>query len=194
MKPAGDGLVGLAWAAGNNGPEAETGLQTGPAALRSWPRAAPCLAAAAWLLLASCGGSPEPVREAVPFTDPGFAESADHRLHYALTMTSDLPFGIAGSYGIVPRRNLALLTLTLAPRNGSGLPRIDASEIEATAVTLTGERTTLPLVRHDEAGGPSWLATVEVRHRVPVTIDIRARATDASPDIRVRLTREFRLE
>jgi hypothetical protein len=154
----------------------------------------PWAAIAGWLLLASCGGSPEPVPEAAPFTDPGFVESGDYRLHYALTMTSDLPSAIAGSYGIVPRRNLALLTLALMPRSSTGLTRIGAAEIGATAVTLTGERTSLSLLRHDEAGGPSWLATVEVRHRVPVTIDIRTRATVASPEIHVRLTREFRLE
>ena len=182
------------WAAGNNGRERGKSTQTAGFTRAGRRQAVACAATFAWLLLASCGGSPEPVPEAVPFTDPGFVETGDYRLHYALTMTGDLPSAIAGSYGIVPRRNLALLTLTLAPRSSIGVTRIGASEIEATAVALTGERSSLPLVRHDEAGGPSWLAPVEVRHRVPITIDIRARATDSSPEIRVRLTREFRLE
>jgi hypothetical protein len=131
---------------------------------------------------------------ALPYTDPGFAEAGDFRLHYALTMTRDLPSEIAGSYGIVQRRNLALLTIAPVPRDSIGGTRIDALEVQAESVTLTGERKALALVRHDVAGGPSWLATVEVRHRVPVTIDVRARATAAGPEIRVRLTREFRLE
>ena len=132
--------------------------------------------------------------EALPYEDPGFAEAGEYRLHYALTMTSDLPSGIAGSYGIVQRHNLALLALTLVPLDPMTGLRVDAPEIKAESVSLTGERNALALLRHDESGGPSWLATVEVRHRVPVTIDIRARATTASPEIRVRLTREFRLE
>ena len=194
MRPPGAGRAASSWAAGNNGQEPGKCMQTAGFARTGHRRAVPWAAAIAWLLLASCGGSPGSVPEAAPFTDPGFVESGDHRLHYALTMTSDLPSAIAGSYGIVPRRNLALLTLALMPRDSSGLTRIGAAEIEATAVTLTGKRTSLSLVRHDEAGGPSWLATVEVRHRVPVTVDIRARATDSSPEIRVRLTREFRLD
>ena len=194
MTPARAGQASGSWAAGNSGPGPAKGLKKGPCAtvLRRW--SAPCAAAAAWLLIASCGGNPEPVPVALPYADPGFAEAGNHRLHYALTMTRDLPSEIAGSYGIVPRRNLALLTIALTPRDSNGATRTGASEIEATSVTLTGARSSLPLVRHDEAGGPSWLATVEVRHRVPVTIDIRARATDASPEIHVRLTREFRLE
>ncbi len=184
----------IPWAVCNSGPRLAKRLKNGlfASAVSRW--SAPCALAVAWLLLCSCGGSPEPVPEALPYTDPGFVEAGDHRLHYALTMTRDLPSEIAGSYGIVQRRNLALLTIALAPRETIGDTRIDTPEIEATSVTLTGERNVLPLVRHDEAGGPSWLTTVEVRHRVPVTIEIRARATAASPEVRVRLTREFRLE
>ncbi|MGH8196694.1 MAG: DUF4426 domain-containing protein [Steroidobacteraceae bacterium] len=148
----------------------------------------------AWWLLASCGGSPAAVPPATPFTDPGFAEAGDHRLHYALTLTRDLPSEIAGSYGILQRRNLALLTIALIVRDSNGGARLDAFELEATMVALTGERKTLALTRHDEADGPTWLAPVEVRHRVPVTIEIRARATAESPEISVRLTREFRLD
>ena len=150
--------------------------------------------ALALLLFASCGDSPAPIPAALPYADPGFIDAGEYRLLYAFVMTRDLPSEIAGSYGIVQRRNLALLTITLVSRDSDGLVRTGASEIEATAVTLTGERYSLPLVRHDEAGGPTWLATVEVRHRVPVTIQIRAHATVESPEIRVRLTREFRLE
>ncbi len=194
MRAANAGWAGPSWGAGNNGLGAQKSLQTGRFAHARRRRSAPYATAAAWLLFASCGGNPEPVPEAAPYADPGFTEAGNHRLHYALTMTRDLPSGIAGSYGIVPRRNLALLTITLMPLDSIGLARTGASEIEATAVTLTGERHSLPLARHNEAGGPTWLATVEVRHRVPVTIEIRARATVASPEIRVRLMREFRLE
>jgi hypothetical protein len=193
MTPARAGRAG-SWAAGNNLPGLAKPLQKGRfgAALSSLRAAG--ASALACLQLAACGGNPAPVPEALPYEDPGFAEAGEYRLHYALTMTRDLPSGIAGSYGIVQRRNLALLALTLAPRDPMANPRVDAPEIEAESVSLTGERNALALARHDEAGGPSFLATVEVRHRVPVTIDIRARATTASPEIRVRLTREFRLE
>jgi hypothetical protein len=64
--------------------------------------------------------------------------------------------------------------------------------VEATAVALTGARTVL--ARRDEANVPTWLASVEVRHRVPITIEIRARATGDAPELRARLTREFRLD
>jgi hypothetical protein len=134
------------------------------------------------------------VPPARPFTDPGFAAAGDHALHYALVMTRDLPSGIAGSYGIVPRRNLALLTIVLMLRSSIGGTRQPASHLEATSVALTGERDRLALVRHEAAGGPTYLATVAVRHRVPVTIEIRARATAASPEIVARLTREFHFE
>jgi uncharacterized protein DUF4426 len=193
MTPARAGRAG-SWAAGNNW----TGLAKPPqkgrfGAAFSGLRVTGA-GALACLQLAACGGSPAPVPEALPFEDPGFAEAGEYRLHYALTMTSDLPSGIAGSYGIVQRHNLALLALTLVPRDPMTRPHFDAPVIKAESVSLTGERSELTLVRHDEAGGPSFLATVEVRHRVPVTVDIRARATTASPEIRVRLTREFRLE
>ncbi len=194
MTPARERRAGRSWAAGNNRPGSAKRLRNCrvEAAFR-------CLRAAGagalvGLQLAACGGNPAPVPEALPYTDPGFAAAGDYRLHYALTMTRDLPSGIAGSYGIVQRRNLALLTIALAPRDRTGGLQTDAPDIVAESISLTGERNTLALARHDVAGGPSWLATVEVRHRVPVTILIRARATAASPEIRARLTREFRLE
>ena len=60
---------------------------------RAWvsgnKRAGPATAAAL-LLAAGCGGSPEPVAEAMPYLDPGFVEAGDYRLHYALTLASDL--------------------------------------------------------------------------------------------------------
>ncbi|MGH8223421.1 MAG: DUF4426 domain-containing protein, partial [Woeseiaceae bacterium] len=127
----------------------------------SLPRAAVALSLA---LLGSCGGSPEPPPQAQPFTDPGFAAAGGHELHYALVMTSDLPSEIAGSYGIVQRRNLALLTIALMTRKSIGGPRFRALELEATSIALTGERTTLALARHDDASGPTYLTTVEVRH------------------------------
>jgi hypothetical protein len=69
-------------------------------------------------LLAACGGggAPGPAR---PYTDPGFTAAGDYRLHYALTATTNLPAEIAGSYGIVQRRNLALLTIVITAADGS---------------------------------------------------------------------------
>lgn len=165
--------------------------------VRPWvPGNKPALAAAAaaLVLVAGCGETPEPVAAAPPYLDPGFVEAGDWRLHYALTLARDLPAAIAGSYGIEQRRNLALLTIALVSRDaGTGLAP-EAARVEADAVTLTGAREALALSRHDEARGATWLATLEVRHRVPVTIEIRARATAGSPPMRARLTREFRLE
>jgi hypothetical protein len=71
---------------------------------------------------------------------------------------------------------------------------MDDPEIEAVAEFLTGGREPLSLTRHDDAGRPTWLATLQVPHRVPLTIEIRARATPAGPELRARLTREFRLD
>ncbi len=150
--------------------------------------------AAALLLLASCGDRPTPIPAALPYADPGFVDAGEYRLRYALVMTRDLPSEIAGSYGIVQRRNLALLTITLAPRNAGAGARLAAAELAATSVLLTGQRQELALSRHDESGGPTYLAPVEVRHRVPVTIEIRARATRTGPEMTARTTREFRFE
>jgi len=150
--------------------------------------------AAALFLAAGCGGSPEPVADAAPYLDPGFVEAGDYRLHYALTLASDLPAAIAGSYGILPRTNLAVLTVAIAPRAaGAGAVLADA-RAEATAISLTGARTPLALSRRDEPGGATWIGTVDVRHRVPFTVVIVAHATSGGPPLRARLTREFRLE
>jgi hypothetical protein len=185
---------GPPWAAGNGRGWPPGTLQIGPISRHSG-RGAACAALAACLLLAAaCVKEPERVPEALPYTDPGFAEAGGYRMDYALTMTRDLPSGIAGSYGIEQRPNLAVLTVTLAPLEAHAASPTAQPEVEATAVALTGERTALALTRHDEAGRPTWLASVEVRHRVPVTIEIRARATAAGAEIRARLTREFRLE
>lgn len=175
-----------ALAQGNSGPRTPEMPRIGPLLRRA-------AAAFAVVLAAACGRGPEPVPEAPAYADPGFVEAAGWRLHYALTATQDLPSAIAGSYGIEQRPNLALLVIALEP------PPLEATnasgpEIEATAVSLTGEREALALSRRDEAGRPTWLATVEVRHRVPISIEIRARATDAGPLLRARLTREFRFE
>ena len=154
-------------------------------------------AAAALLALAlsaGCGTSSEPVPEAPAYADPGFVEAGGWRLHYALTATQDLPSAIAGSYGIEQRRNLALLVIALEPSSPREAADAAEFEAEATAIGLTGERTALALSRRDEAGRPTWLATVEVRHRVPITIEMEARATSAGPALRARLTREFRFE
>ena len=167
------------------------------------PRARACVSgnsravpatAAAFLLAAGCGGSPEPVAEAPPYRDPGFVEAAGYRMHYALTLSRDLPAAIAGSYGSEQRKDLAVLTVAIAP----SVPRPDvgdaASQVEADAVSLLGTRRPLALSRHDEPGAETWIATVDVRHREPITIEIRSRATAEGPALRARLTREFRLE
>jgi Domain of unknown function (DUF4426) len=146
------------------------------------------------LAVSACGGAPAPVPVAAPYRDPGAVEAGEHRLRYALTLTTDLPAEIAGSYGIVQRRNLALLAITLEHRDPPSGRRVDAESLEAEVVALTGMRESLALARHDDPGGPTWLAPVEVRHRVPLTIEVRARARAASPELRARLTREFRLE
>ncbi len=148
----------------------------------------------ALLAVTACGNDPENLPEALPYTDPGFVEAGAYRLHYALTLTGDLPSGIAGSYGIVQRPNLALLAITIEPIGTRTASAVNASEVEATQVSLTGMRQAVALRRHLEAGRPTWLANVEVRHRVPLTIEIRARATPSSPELRARLTREFRVE
>jgi hypothetical protein len=150
--------------------------------------------AAALVLAAGCGGSPEPVAEATPYLDPGFVEAGDYRLHYALTLARDLPSAIAGSYGILQRPNLAVLTVAIAPRDTSAASAVAGAKVEATAVSLTGVRESLVLERRDEPGAATWIATVEVRHRVPLTIEIEARAAPGEPLLRARLTREFRLQ
>jgi hypothetical protein len=147
------------------------------------------------LAATACGGDPAPPPPpAIPYQDPGAVEAGAYRLRYALTLTTDLPAEIAGSYGIVQRRNLALLVLTLERRDAAPGNRVGAERVEADAISLTGERHELELTRHEDPGGPTWLAPVEVRHRVPLAIEIRANVTSASPEIRARLTREFRLQ
>jgi Domain of unknown function (DUF4426) len=182
------------WVAGNNRAEPRESPQITRLSAISALQARRAVLSAALLLGAACGGGGGPAPEAPPFGDPGFSDAGAWRMHYALTMTPDLPAEIAGSYGIVQRRNLALLTVTLAPRNAGAAGPPVAPMAEAKSVALTGERTALPLARRDEAGNPTWLASLEVRHRVPVTIEIRARATPESPEMRARLTREFRLD
>jgi hypothetical protein len=150
--------------------------------------------AAALVLAAGCGGSPEPVAAAMPYLDPGFVEAGDYRLHYALTLARDLPSGILGSYGILQSPNLAVLTVAIAPRDASAGPAVAGAQVEARAVSLTGVRESLVLERRDEPGAATWIATVEVRHRVPLTIEIEARAAPGEPLLRARLTREFRLQ
>jgi hypothetical protein len=146
------------------------------------------------LTFCGCGDdpvSPPPARE---FADPGFVTAGVVRLYYALTLTSDLPPAIAGSYDIVQRPNLALLTITIAPASGAVTERLAAIELAAEAVTLIGERQALSLRRVNEPGGPTYLATVMVRHREPITIEIRARTVVDGPEISARWTREFYLE
>jgi Domain of unknown function (DUF4426) len=152
------------------------------------------VAVSALALMLGCGRDPGPLPEAPVYSDPGFVEAEGWRLHYALTATLDLPSAIAGSYGIVQRSNLALLVIALEARAPIVPWSAGAPEVEATAVSLTGARVPLALARRDEAGRPTWLASVEVRHRVPITIEIRARAAAAGPILRARLTREFRFE
>jgi hypothetical protein len=143
---------------------------------------------------AACGRNAEPVPEAAPYADPGFVEAGGWRLHYALTASGDLPSAIAGSYGMEQRPDRAVLVIALEPGGASSPPDAAAATAEADAVGLTGEREALALRRSDEAGRPTWIASVAVRRRVPVTIEIRARATPAAPELRARLTREFRFD
>jgi hypothetical protein len=155
----------------------------------------PAVAAIAALALgAGCGAGREPVPEAPAYADPGFVEAGGWQLHYALTPTRDLTAAVADRYGIEQRPDRALLVVTLASSAGAGTEATDAAEASAEVVGLTGVREPLPLSRRDEAGRPAWLASVELRHRVPVTIEIRARATREGPLLRARLTRDFRLE
>ncbi len=182
------------WVSGNNGGPAPKLPEKRPLSPGPGGRCRGAAAAAALLLAAGCGGRPAPVPVAPPYLDPGFVEAGEFRLHYALTLARDLPSAIAGSYGIVQRRNLAVLTVALTPRDPRAAAAIREPAVAATAIGLTGERRPLVLSRRDEPGGVTWLATVDVRHRVPIAIEIRAHATPDGPLLRARLTREFRLE
>ncbi|MFZ2509031.1 MAG: DUF4426 domain-containing protein [Steroidobacteraceae bacterium] len=148
----------------------------------------------ACLAVAGCADDSRVPPPAPEFSDPGFVSAGDVRLDYALTLMRDLDPAIAGSYGIVPRPNLALLVITLAPAEDARSERITAVELEAEAVTLIGDRQPLPLRLVNEHGGPSYLATVTVRHREPITIVIRARPRADAREISARLTREFHLQ
>jgi len=150
--------------------------------------------ALAGLMLAACGDGPATPPPAAPYADPGFIAAGNVRLHYALTLTTDLAPTIARSYDILQRRNLALLTIALVPAGAIDARRIAATELQVVAATLLGDRTPLPLRRFDEVGGPTYLATVTVRHREPITIEIRARVAAGGPEITTRWTREFHLE
>ena len=146
------------------------------------------------LAVCGCSGDPGTPPAAREFADPGFVTAGDVRLYYALTPTNELPPAIAGSYNIVQRPNLALLAITIAPAAGAGTERLAAIELRAEAVTLIGERQALSLRLVNEPGGPTYLATVTVRHREPITIEIRARTAAGGPEITARWTREFFLE
>ena len=146
------------------------------------------------LAFGACGGGPDKPPPAREYTDPGFVTGGGVRLYYALTLVSDLPPAIAGSYAVVQSPNLALLTITLAPETAVGIRRLAANELDAAAVTLLGERQQLALRRVDDTGGPTYLAEVAVRDREPITIEIRARAIADGPEITARWTREFDLE
>ncbi len=150
--------------------------------------------AAALILAAGCGDNPASVAQAPPYLDPGFVEAGGYRLHYALTLANDLPAATAGSYDIRPRTNLAVLTVAIAPRDARARSALADARAAATAVSLTGKREPLALSRRNEPGGATWTGTVDVRHRVPFTIEIEAYATPGEPPLRARLTREFRLE
>lgn len=128
------------------------------------------------LLLASCGDGTAPAPATLPSADPGLVDAGPCRLRDAPVKTCDLPSEIAGSYGIVQRRNLALPTIKLRSRNAAVGARVVAAELAATSLLPTGERRTVARARHHEAGGPRYPATVEVRHCVPVTIESRVRA------------------
>ncbi len=147
--------------------------------------------ACAPFLLAACGAGDAPPPPARPYADPGFVDAGAHRIYYALTPTAELASEIAGSYGIVPRRNLALLTIALA--SAERAPP-GASRMDATAIMLTGQRLPLALARHDSASGPTWLATLELRDREPVTIEIRARLDASAPAFVARFTRTLHLD
>jgi hypothetical protein len=163
--------------------------------MRAAPRLLPRAAAiAALACAAACGSDPRPVPEAPAYSDPGFVEAGGWRMHYALTASEDLPSAIAGSYGIVQRPDRAVLVIALEATAAASPGAVLAPSAEAEAVGLTGERESLALERRDEAGRPTWIATVAVRRRVPLTIEIRARATPEGPSLRARLTREFRFE
>ena len=150
-----------------------------------------CILTIGALALVGCGETPSGPARAGPYADPGFVAAGDARMYYALTLTSDLPSEIAGSYGLLPRRNLALLTIAFTSQAAGAAPRIAATELDAVAVTLLGERKPLALRRIDENGGPTYLATLDVRHREPITIEIRARVAVDAPQIVSRWTREF---
>lgn len=154
----------------------------------------PGAVAFAALALAGCAEAPSAPPRARPYADPGFVAAGNVRIYYALTLTGDLPSGIAGSYGVPARSNLALLTVALVPTVAGAAPRTEAAELDAAAVNLLGERQPLVLRRIDEDGGPTYLATVTVHDREPVTIEIRARVAADAPEIVLRWTREFYLE
>ncbi len=143
----------------------------------------------AWLLpLAGCGGAEREPTPARPYEDPGFVLIGEQRLHYALTLTTDLPPEIAAAYGVERRPNLALLTIALEPGDATNAQEL---QVDALAISLLGDRQPLALRRSEQDRRPTWVATLAIRHREPVTIEIRARRPASAQEVVARRTREF---
>ena len=123
------------------------------------------------------------------------AERAGHSGTLDPLATGLLPvlFGEATKFGaeMLAADKRYRATIALGARDGR---LAEATGLEAAAVALTGLRQPLALARHDTVTGPTWLAMVGIRDREAVTIEIRARAPAAGPEIKARFTRTFHLE
>ncbi len=140
--------------------------------------------------LSGCGGgSPPPAARA--FQDSGQVDAGSHRMYYALTLTEDLPLEIAESYDIKQRPNLALLMVSVQARNAQGTLVAAGVPVNATRISLLGERDRLGL-RQSDTG--TVIGTVELRQREVVIIDIEASPGAPTPPLRARITREFILD
>jgi len=154
-------------------------------------RAALALLAAA--LVAGCGGSAAPPPAPVParlFEDPGFVAEGDYEMRYGIVPASELPAGVARTYGIVRSKDRVVVNVSVLRRRADTLPLPIDAEVAGDWRTLIGEPQSLSFRPVLEGNAISYIAELPLANQGPITLELRARPPQGSM-MTARITREF---
>jgi len=149
------------------------------------------LLAAAFLVLAGCGGpeSGQP-RTAAP-TEPTQQDFGDFELHFNAVRTDELTTAVAHAYGIERSANRVLLNVSLLRKGADGRTTPVDGTVTARAYNLNGQLKSLEMRRITEGTSVYFIGEVGISGTEILVFDIDATPLDRPGKYSVQFKREF---
>jgi hypothetical protein len=149
------------------------------------------LLAAAFLVLAGCGGPESGQPRAAAPSEPTQQDFGDFELHFNAVRTDELTAAVARAYGIERSANRVLLNVSLLRKGADGRTTPVDGTVTARAYNLNGQLKSLEMRRITEGTSVYFIGEVGISGTEILVFDIDATPLDRPGKYSVQFKREF---